>query len=63
VTVQVVLGTKHDILLWGRYGLQMIKKGRALRIREIDYVYQVIFAIEFLRRVGTGFTRFFRIYR
>jgi hypothetical protein len=50
VTIQVVLGAKHDLLLWGRYGLQMIKTGRALRIREIDYVYQSIFAIGILRQ-------------
>ena len=33
VTVQVVLGAKHDIYVPGEYGIQMKSTGRGLRIR------------------------------
>ena len=49
VTVQVVLGAKHDIYVPGEYGIQMKINGKRFADSSIDYGHPANFAIFFIR--------------
>ena len=54
VTVQVVLGAKHDIYVPGVYGIQMKINGKRFADSCIDYGHPVNFAILFYRTIDAG---------
>ena len=49
VTIQIVLGAKHDIYVPGEYGIQMKINGKRFADSSIDYGHPANFAIFFIR--------------